>query len=231
MCKGPSLPQLASLGSSCASTDELCEFFRGTGTDGECRSLEQILAWEDVLLELCHDYIQWLLPTDEPSRFNDDAPIIDERLQRVFQTDQVMRRNFARGVERFFKFLGISIVPDANTGKIRVAKAGNFSQRQNMCWKGPRNHNWRRISRALRSLGLVGMLEEQLALTAFLRELVAEYPEWIDGTTVAHWVREGGGAAPEVEACGGASAVLDACDVGQPESSLLSFCVLRKGVL
>jgi len=208
------------------ATDELCEFFRGTGTDCEGRSLEEILTWKDVLLELCHDYIQWLLPTDEPSRFNDDAPILDERLRQVFQTDQVIRQNFARGVKRFLEFLGLLMVPDASTGELRVTKAENFLQRQTMCWRGPRNHNWRRVSRALRSMGLVGMLEERRALVAFLQELVAECPELIDGATVAHWAREGGGAAPELELGQGPPIVgLDACGMSQKKPSLLSLGV------
>jgi hypothetical protein len=172
--------------------DELCAFFRGTGTDIECRSLDEILAWEDVLLEVCHDYIQWLFPSDEASRLNSDAPLLSEELQAVFRTDQVIQANYKRGVHRFLKFMGLVMSPE-DEHPMRITKADNFEKRMLMCWKGPANHNWMRLSRVLRSLDLVGLHAEQAALVELLSTMVIEHPNMIEGKTVDHWARASGG--------------------------------------
>eukprot|EP00428_Durinskia_dybowskii_P003468 CAMPEP_0170295040 /NCGR_PEP_ID=MMETSP0116_2-20130129/47641_1 /TAXON_ID=400756 /ORGANISM="Durinskia baltica, Strain CSIRO CS-38" /LENGTH=459 /DNA_ID=CAMNT_0010546585 /DNA_START=44 /DNA_END=1421 /DNA_ORIENTATION=- len=171
--------------------DELCAFFRGTGTDIECRSLEQILTWDNQLLEVCHDYIQWLLPTDEASKFNTDAPILDPECQRIFRDDPVIRRNLRRGAQRFLCFLGLAANLDvAEEVRPRIIKAPNFEQRLLMCWRGPANHNWKRVSRALRCFGLVGMEDVQQALLSCLEEIIVQHPGMIDEVTIGHWLDE-----------------------------------------
>ncbi|CAE8708459.1 unnamed protein product [Polarella glacialis] len=172
---------------------EVVAFFRGTGTDVECRTLEQILLWEDVLMEVCHDYIQWLFPSDEPSRFNSDAPLLDEELQAIFQEDPEMQRNFRRGLTRFIQFLGL-VVEEANERagieSFRIAKAAHFEKRVLMCWRGPSNHNWRRMTRVLRCLGLLNMREEQRALFAALEVVIAESPGLIEDEAILRWRSE-----------------------------------------
>ena len=54
----------------------LVRFYRGDAPDARGRTLDDILAWDDEQLEAVHDYIQWLFPLDEPSRFNPDAPLL-----------------------------------------------------------------------------------------------------------------------------------------------------------
>merc|ERR1719433_1748421 len=188
-----------------AACEELCAFFRGMGTDSECRTLEEILRWDDVLLEVCHDYIQWLLPTDEPSKFNCDAPIVDAEAQRIFREDQKIRVNLRRGLGRFLRFLGLELVSgdsreeaspgsspsSEREGALRLVKAENFERRLLMCWRGPRNHNWRRLSRALRFLRLAGLEEERQALVAVLVEIHHEYPGMIEQEAFDHWFKDG----------------------------------------
>lgn len=169
----------------------MCAFFRGTGTDIEGRTLQDIWSWEDILMEVCHDYIQWLLPTDEKSNFNADAPLLDKELQGIFRSDPAMQHNFRQGYYRFLQFLGVSkaSVDDGNIEEaVRLTKAANFEKRVAMCWQGPRNHNWKRISRALRSLRLVGLEREREGLEAFLAGLVAEHPGLVDEEAACHWL-------------------------------------------
>lgn len=171
--------------------DELVRFFRGTGTDIECRTLSQIIAWDDTLMEVCHDYIQWLFPTDEASHFNSDAPLLSEELQRVFSEDAEIRANFKRGLGRFLKFLGLNFLDAAeHGGAMRVAKADNFQRRMRMCWHGPNNHNWRRMSRVLRCLRLIDMRKEQCAFFACLESIILEFPGMIQDDALIHWRNE-----------------------------------------
>ena len=54
----------------------LVKFYRGEGRDSEGRLLSEIWAWGNQELEDVHDFIQWLFPLPEPSRFNADAPLM-----------------------------------------------------------------------------------------------------------------------------------------------------------
>ena len=46
---------------------QLTDFYRGTGTDVEGRTLAEIWAYSDAELEGVHDFIQWLFPLREPA--------------------------------------------------------------------------------------------------------------------------------------------------------------------
>jgi len=58
------------------------------------------------------------------------------------------------------------------------------------CWRGPENHNWRRITRILRCLRLVSMAKEQRAFYAALESIIAEIPGTVDEKTVNFWRNE-----------------------------------------
>lgn len=145
--------------------------------------------WDDVLLEVCHDYIQWLLPTDVPSRMNSEAPLLTEDVQHIFRTDREIQTNFRSGVLRFWRFLGLEPSPTA-TGEFQLVKAQHFERRILMCWRGPANHNWMRVSRALRSLKLTGLQAERRAFVAILKQIIREHPDMISETAIEHWEHE-----------------------------------------
>lgn len=170
--------------------DPLVAFFRGTGFDDECRTLEQILTWDDQLMEVCHDYIQWLFPTDEPSRFNQDAPILGKDAQETFKEDETIQRNMRRALRHFLAFLGLHF----EDAPVQVEKAENFGKRVLMCWRGPRNHNWKRIARVLKCLHLAGLTSEHRAFAVCLEEIIRENPDMIEEETVAIWRERGVGA-------------------------------------
>ena len=57
----------------------LTEFYKGTGTDSEGRTIAMIWAYSHNQWEATHDFIQWLFPLPEPSRFNPSAPVLSEK--------------------------------------------------------------------------------------------------------------------------------------------------------
>ena len=142
----------------------LLDFYRGLGTDIEGRRLEDILAWPDDDLEAVHDFIQWLFPLPEPSKFNPDAPLLTHQDIAAFKSDPVLQANLMKSFERILAFLGLSL------SEGRVVVGGNFTSRLADVWTNP-NHNWLRISRILRSLTLLGMEVQAQALY-----------EWLDAT-------------------------------------------------
>jgi hypothetical protein len=53
-----------------SGSSRLLAFYRGQAPDDAGRWLKDIWEWDDEQLETTHDFIQWLFPLPEPSRFN-----------------------------------------------------------------------------------------------------------------------------------------------------------------
>jgi hypothetical protein len=92
--------------------DPLLAFYSGNGRDSEGRTLEEILGWTDERLEYCHDYIQWLFPTDQPSAFNSDAPLVTSAGRATFKKSQRLRDNLLRAFDRMLAFYGFQSTSD-----------------------------------------------------------------------------------------------------------------------
>jgi hypothetical protein len=159
----------------------LIDFYRGTGTDSEGRRLDAILAWGDGRLEAVHDFIQWLFPLPEPSRFNPDAPLLTAEDIATFRQDAELRANLRRSFERILSFLGL-----AETGGGEIVEGSNFANRVPDVWEQP-NHNWLRITRILRSLTLLGLGDEARALYLRLADFHARRRFPIDEETFQYW--------------------------------------------
>lgn len=136
----------------------LVDFYRGEVDDTEGRLLRDIWGWGDDELELVHDFIQWLFPLPEPSRFNPDAPLLTPEDIATFRSDAKLRLNLRQSFARILTFLGLR---QEENGE--VAEGDNFATRTADLWDAP-NHNWLRITRILRSLRLLGLEAEAQAL-------------------------------------------------------------------
>ena len=122
---------------------------------GGAPRLEDIWAWDNEQLEMVHDFIQWLFPLPEASRFNADAPLLTDADIVAFAADPALRANLTKSFERIVRFLGLAI---DETG--RVVEGDNFANRRGDVWDAP-NHNWLRITRILRSLTLLGLASDR----------------------------------------------------------------------
>src|SRR5258708_22407743 len=121
----------------------LVRFYRGEGTDTEGRLLHEIWGWSDDDLEEVHDFIQWLFPLAEPSRFNPDAPLLSEEDIAAFKADERLQGNLRTSFGRFLGFLGLALTDDG-----QVVQGQNFSARVSDVSAIP-NHHWLRITRVL----------------------------------------------------------------------------------
>jgi hypothetical protein len=93
-----------------------------------------VMSWSDDDLETIHDFIQWLFPTDERSRFNPDAPVLDANDIMAFKAPGFQER-LDQAIERFRKFY----------------KFGSNAP----WWAMPFDHNLLRITRIIRCLSLL----------------------------------------------------------------------------
>jgi hypothetical protein len=159
----------------------LFDFYRGEATDCEGRSLKEILAWDDDDLEAVHDFIQWIFPMPEPSQFNSDAPLLTEADIAAFKSDTVLQRNLLKSFDRILRFLGLT-----KTSNGKVVEGNNFSARIPDVWAMP-NHNWLRISRILRSLTLLGMESQAVALYERLADYFTSRRFPIPANTFRYW--------------------------------------------
>jgi hypothetical protein len=159
----------------------LVKFHAGAGTDDQGRSRNQILAFDDRQLEDVHDYIQWLFPLPEPSRFNPNAPLLTPEDVMRFRREPKLRASVAAGLKRMLAFYGFVRDEDGD-----VVPAPDFSDRAER-WLQPLNHNHLRLTRILRCLVLLGLPDEALTLYDCLEAIGEDAPELVATDTMRHW--------------------------------------------
>jgi hypothetical protein len=157
----------------------IVRFYRGDAPDDRHRTFDAILAWDDDRLEAVHDYIQWLFPLDEPSRFNPSAPLLTSGDRAAFR-QPALAANLRRALERMLAFYGFALQP---TTPPRVTRSDQWRDRSAI-WLHAGNHNLLRLTRMIRSLALLGQPELARALyEAFRRECEGR----VTAVTLEYW--------------------------------------------
>jgi hypothetical protein len=159
----------------------IIDFYRETASDSEGRFFSEILAWNDDQMEEAHDFIQWLFPLLEASRFNPDAPLLTAVDIATFRAESILRDNLRRSFQRMLAFFGLVQRSDGH-----VVEGSHFGLRSPEIWSYP-NHNWLRITRILKCLTLLGLESEARRFFAWLdsENLRRRFP--ITGETFAYW--------------------------------------------
>lgn len=164
--------------------DPIVEFYRGRGPDSAGRTLDEILAWDDDLLEQVHDYIQWLFPTRRHSDYNPDAPRLLDDTVRDFLYDDVLRERLLAALERMLSFFGLRVIRAG--AQPEIGKSARWRDRATN-WLTVNNHNHLRITRILSSLCLLGLPEYARAFHHELERIQEEYPSEISEFTLDCW--------------------------------------------
>jgi hypothetical protein len=139
-------------------------FLEGIGTDHRGRSIIHILAFDDQSLEAVHDYIQWLFPLPERSRFNAEAPVLTRADVEAIAASPLARRNLLTAADRLRRFY-----------------------ESNSHWLTAVDHNHLRITRIIRSLRMLVGAEEARAFHARIEELVAAAGNPVAPEALDHW--------------------------------------------
>ena len=148
-----------------ASTDPVVLFLLGEGHDHRHRTLAQILAWDDSALERTHDYIQWLFPLPEASRFSFDAPVLSAAAAEFIASNAKARSNLLAARDRMLDFYG-----------------------RNHHWLVPFDHNHLRITRIIRCLALCVGEEEARGFHERVMQLVEAAGGPVNDESVAYWI-------------------------------------------
>jgi hypothetical protein len=159
----------------------LTEFYSGGGPDNKGRFLHQILDWDNGRMEAVHDYIQWLFPLGEPSAFNYNAPLLTPEDISEFNSSSELKENLIRSFDRMIGFYGF-----VRNG-MHVERAVDYKERIHN-WVNYGNHNFLRITRILKCLGLLGLNDYAQAFMAALSEVYIEHRDII-GDSYEYWKR------------------------------------------
>ena len=99
-------------------------------------TISKVLAWSDDKWEEVHDFIQWVFPLMEPSRYNEFVPILTMEDISFFRNNLAPYQTFQYAAVRFGKFLKLYSSEEAH-------------------WDSPWNHNLLRITGAIKSIHLI----------------------------------------------------------------------------
>lgn len=155
-------------------------FLRGARPDWAGRWLREIRSWGFEQLEEDHHYIQWLFPLPIESEVV-IAPILREGEVLEIRSTPQLQAEVVCSLHQILAFYGYELV---DSSAPVVAHSKNFAGRAAL-WMTPENHNYRRISRILQSLSLVGLGHYA---TAFYRVLTTDCGQEQVGTlTLWHW--------------------------------------------
>jgi Opioid growth factor receptor (OGFr) conserved region len=150
--------------------NRLLAFYYGSHPDHRGRMLAEILKQDDLWLELTHDYIQWLFPLTELSRASTNAPLLDKATIETFRSDELLRKHLRATFIRMLAFFGLTVTPGG------VQKAASWNMRKGE-WFQENTHNSLRITRMLKSIGLLGLEWEARALHTALLTLCETEPD------------------------------------------------------
>jgi hypothetical protein len=142
----------------------IVSFLTGEGHDHRGRSLEDVLAFEDSMLEQNHDYIQWLFPLPEASRFNFDAPVLTADVLAELAANPVAKDNLRRARDRMLAFY-----------------------RANDYWLTGFDHNHLRITRIIRCLALILGGADAQAFHHEIRALVTRAGDPVNAESLRYW--------------------------------------------
>uniref|UniRef100_A0A8C5MC80 Opioid growth factor receptor (OGFr) conserved domain-containing protein n=1 Tax=Leptobrachium leishanense TaxID=445787 RepID=A0A8C5MC80_9ANUR len=118
------------------------------------------------LLELNHDYIQWLFPTRSQGQNFYSTPLNPQETRLMVNTSEVQQR-LRRAYKMMLKFFGVKLMGECeeDTKVTEVERAENLASRFDNLTANP--HNNLRITRILLSLGELGAEEYQALLVRF----------------------------------------------------------------
>lgn len=160
-------------------------FYSELSVDDRGRKINEIWQWNYAKLEYTHDYIQWLFPLIDQSRFNRDAPTLTSEVIQTFRTSKELKRNLLKSLLLMLEFYGLKLVYNSSN-QIEIVKNDNYSERKKQ-WINLRNHNYLRLTRILTSLKLLGLENYSQALFNCLSQMYQEEQSAIGLETYNYW--------------------------------------------
>ena len=162
---------------------DIIGFYRGDERNQVGETIDDIFKMSMNELEKDHCYIQWLFPLPEKSKAVPTAPVLCEADIQDFKSDESLQMKMAKATMKMLSFYGLTI----NGGdESLIVKGSNWEERSKE-WITPRNHNFLRLTRMIRSLKLCGMETWAKALHNRLCKIYEENSGTIGPLTKQFW--------------------------------------------
>ena len=171
--------------SNSTKQNKILAFYLGQQPDSQGRAIEDIWSWDYQKLESVHNYIQWLFPLREKSRFNSTAPTLNDEVIQAFRTSEELRNRLLHSFKVMLAFYGLECREGKNA-EIVIAKSEEYLSRKRE-WIEQFNHNYLRLTRILTSLTELGLKNYALALFRCLDEIYNENQKSIGLKTYTYW--------------------------------------------
>jgi len=123
-------------------------FFQNEISNIDGLKYEDILKYDNKKLEDKHNYIQYLFPLPVKSKYNPNAPVIDQIFINEAINNMEIRKNIIKSFLRMLNFYGYNYT----VKPFNIIDKGEPKQ-----WLSRNNHNYLRITRILKFLMLVKM--------------------------------------------------------------------------
>jgi hypothetical protein len=162
------------------------EFYRGERPNHVGQYGWQMMKYSHFTMETDHDYIQWMFPSNEPSAFNSDAPVMTHEEALLFQNSPKLQERIRDSFVKFLDFLGLQYTRGIE-GVVSTLEP--TPERPNPLDRlAYFNHNMLRITRVLTCLRLVGLHTEMMALYNFLaNKIETDLSDWCNEDTFTYW--------------------------------------------
>ena len=142
----------------------LLGFLHGHETTSSGWLLSHVWKFNDTQIENTHTFIQWVFPTDEPSRATPGSPVLDEEQILEIQNSEQAKQNLSKSADWYFNFL-----------------------RRNNFWRKPHDHNHLRITRVIKSLRLLCGDDEADYFKEQFWQLLGTDISQIPSRTIEYW--------------------------------------------
>jgi hypothetical protein len=169
------------------ASEEILGFYLSQHPDSAGRMIEDIWLWDYRKLEYTHDYIQWLFPLEDKSRFNTNAPVLNDEVIQAFRTNEQLRIRLVKSFKVMLQFYGLQCQERSNA-EIEIHKSDEYQERK-LNWIEEGNHNYLRITRILTSLRLLGLENYAQAFFECLNQIYLEESKTIGSKTYTYWKR------------------------------------------
>jgi hypothetical protein len=163
---------------------KIIEFYRGKPfVHPKGFTIDYIWGWDRDVLEQQHDYIQWLFPLATKSASIARSPVLTPEEIAEFRGSDELKERLLESFSIMLEFYGLIMTED---GEITIAPSFTYTSDR---WISSGNHNYKRISRIIKSLMLLGLEEYAAAFHGILLSIYEDYPEEIGKNTLEHWNR------------------------------------------
>ena len=146
--------------------------------------IDDILKFKESEVEKHHNFIQFLFPTYQSSKYCSYAPLLNPKIVQTFLTDSSLRAKQKAALALMVNHYGLEL--DLHTGKIAINPSTFAAKKDNFFING--SHNLLRITRIFSSLTSLGQPELAVEFYNCLKELSEGPIPRLKGTLAQYWL-------------------------------------------